>query len=65
MPERTEVDIRAIVELRAFDQALKENNDLLIILYEKDPNLEVGAIVRKGFQTHISYTLKVRYLSCT
>lgn len=48
MPKRTEAGRRAPVEFRAFDQALKENNDLLIILDEKDPNLEVGAIVGKG-----------------
>lgn len=64
MPELTKVDRRAPVELRAFDQALKENNDLLIILDEKVPNLEVGAIVRKGCKINICYALKLWYLSC-
>lgn len=52
MVDRTEADIRAPMEFRAFVQALKEDNDLIIISDEKDPNLEVGAIVRKVCETN-------------
>lgn len=52
MTTLSEADKKAPKEFRAFIKALEEDNDLIIIPDEKDPNLEVSAIIRKVCETN-------------
>lgn len=41
------------LEFRDFIQVLKDEDDLIEITEEIDPNLEVGAIMRKAYESHL------------